>query len=215
MKPADVDVLVPVLGRPHRVAPTLESIETTAPRARVLFIPDPDDEAELAAIKAAGAQHVPCSGNYAAKINYAVRITHAPLVFLGADDLQWHAGWLEACVAHVRRGAEVVGVNDLCSQRTQRGEHATHFLMTRRYATAPTVDGRPGPLFEGYDHSFVDDELIAVARSRGVLVIDPTIIVEHLHPDAGKAPTDETYRKGRARIRQDRGIFHSRAPLWT
>ncbi|MEH3055543.1 MAG: glycosyltransferase [Patulibacter minatonensis] len=209
-----VDVLVPVLGRPHRVLPTLESIRATAPDAHVLFIPDPDDEAELNALRRAGAAFSAHAGGYAAKINYGVRITHAPTIFLGADDLEWHPGWLEACLEHVDDGAQVVGVNDLCTRRVRRGEHATHFLITRRYATERTIDGSPGPLFEGYDHSCVDDELVATARRRGVLVIDSAIVVEHHHAINGRAPDDETYRKGRARLEQDRDLFIARSHLW-
>lgn len=210
-----VDVLVPVLGRPHRVQPTLDSIYATAPDARVLFIADPDDAAELEALRAAGATVLQKAGSYAAKINAAVRVTSAPTIFLGADDLRWSDGWLEACLQHVADGVHVVGVNDLCSRRVQRGLHATHFLITREYARRETIDGSPGPLHEGYDHSCVDDELVAVARSRGVLVIDRSIVVEHLHPDAGRAPMDATYERGRARIHDDRQMFRSREHLWT
>lgn len=208
-------VLVPVLGRPHRVQPTLDSVRRTAPHARVLFIADHADHDEIQAIRRANAEFVLFDGSYAAKINHGVQVTDERLLFLGADDLEWSDGWLQACEAHVRRGADVVGVNDLCAPRTQRGDHATHFLMTRGYAEAPTIDGGPGPLCELYDHSCCDDELVAVARARGVLVIDPTIIVEHLHPDARKAPVDDTYRKGREHIRADRRLFRSRMPLWT
>lgn len=210
-----VVVLVPVLGRPHRVLPTLRSLAATAPGAHVLFIADPDDRAEIAAVTAAGAPLLITEGSYARKINRGVAHTTERLIFLGADDLEFYPGWLEACTAHIDAGAQVVGVNDLCAARTQAGQHATHFLMTRDYAEAATIDGTPGPLFEGYDHSCVDDELVEVARHRGVLVIDPSIVVEHLHPDAGKAPTDETYRKGRAQIRADRRILRSRRHLWT
>jgi glycosyltransferase involved in cell wall biosynthesis len=210
-----VDVLVPVLGRPHRVQPTLDSILATAPDAHILFIPDPDDEAELDALRAAGAAFSAHPGSYAEKINYGVQITHAPVLFFAADDLDWHPGWLEAALEHVDDGAQVVGVNDLCTRRVRRGTHATHFLVTRRYATQRTVDGSAGPLFEGYDHSFVDDEFIAIARFRGVLVIDTEIVVEHRHQINGRAPDDDTYRKGRARLEQDRELFISRSHLWT
>lgn len=210
-----VVVLVPVLGRPHRIAPTIETVRATAPAARVLFIPDPDDADELRELRRQCANFTVHAGNYAQKINHGVRVTHHDLIFFGADDLLFHDGWLEAATAHIDAGAQVVGVNDLCAARTQAGRHATHFLVTRAYAEAPTIDGTPGPLYEGYDHSCVDDELVEVARHRGALVIDPSIVVEHLHPDAGKAPIDDTYRRGRAQIRKDRRRLRARRPLWT
>ena len=210
-----VAVLVPVLGRPHRIEPTIRSVWASIPDARVLFIADPDDWAELEMLDELGVDYIEHAGSYAAKINEGVRFTDEPVLFFGADDLHWTPGWFGDCMAWVDQGYDVVGVNDLCSRRTQRGEHATHFLVTRSYAEAPTIDGTPGPLHEGYDHSCVDDELIAVARHRGRLVIDPSIVVEHLHRDNGRAPDDETYRKGRARLREDRKLFRRREHLWT
>lgn len=215
---ADLAVLVPVLGRPDRVAPLLDSLRAATPvDFTVWFLADPDDQDELDAVTAvaSGSVHLAApGGNYAAKINHGVRMTHEPLIFLGADDLDFHPGWFDKARAHLRAGAQVVGVNDLCSARVKAGQHATHFLMTRQYAELPTIDGRPGPLCEIYDHSCVDDELVATARHRAALAFATDSIVEHLHPDVRKAEWDDTYRRGRARIREDRNIFRSRERLW-
>lgn len=211
-------VLVPVLGRPHRVRPTLDSICATVPAARVLFIADPTDGPELAELADAGAEVLQHGGSYATKINVAIaatRSTGIPHIFLGADDLVWTPGWYAAAAAHLAAGASVVGVNDLCSARSRAGTHATHFLITREYAELPTADGGRGPLHEGYDHSCVDDELVATARHRGALVIDTSIVVEHLHPDARKAPDDATYQRGRRLLARDRRHFNRRTHLWT
>lgn len=208
MTPTDMVVLVPVLRRPQRVAPTLNGFYRTVPDCRVLFIADPDDSEELEALRAAGAEHIAPGGNYAAKIRVGVEHTRERLIFTAADDLEPQTGWFEAAKAG---GAEVVGVNDLVPRRR---EHATHFLMTRSYAERPTLDGQPGPFFEGYSHWYCDDELIATARKRGVYAYAEHSHVRHLHPFAGTAEDDDTYRAGRAQARHDRRLFRQRSHLW-
>lgn len=210
-----VAILVPVLARPHRVEPLLASIAAATPEPyRVLFVCDPDDRGERAAVDAAGGEQITVDGGYALKINRAVRGTDDPLVFLAADDLDFQPGWFEAAQAQIAAGAAVVGVNDLIPRRPGREGHATHFLMTREYAELPTLDGERGPLCERYHHSFCDDELIATATHRGAYAYADGSHVRHLHPMAGGAD-DETYRKGRARFRLDRKLFGRRSALWT
>lgn len=206
-------ILIPVLDRPHRVEPVLANIRETTPDARVLFLADKDDLPEHAAILAAGADVLIVDGTYAHKINVGCRATKEPLVFTGADDLTFTAGWFEAAAAAVTGGVQVVGVNDDLKRRRER--HATHFLLAREYAAEPCIDGSQGPMFEGYDHSFIDDELIATATSRGVYAYEGSAVVAHQHWMNGRAPDDEVYRKGRARFRIDRRLFIRRSRLWT
>jgi hypothetical protein len=202
-------VLVPVLGRPHRAKTALDAFTLTVPGVRVCFIPDEDDQPEIDAIEAAGGE-ILCalSANYATKINTAVRLTDEPYIFLGADDLIPKLGWYEAALAYMHGRVEVVGINDLI--RRGRSEHTTHFLMTRHYAMLPTLTGEPGPLCEIYDHSCVDDELIATAQHRSAYAYAADAEIIHLHPDNGTAELDDTYRRGRKQIRQDRQIWRSR-----
>lgn len=189
----------------------LDGFRRTTPEARVCFVTDPDDRPEIDAIEAAGGE-ILCSlkANYAAKINTAVEKTAEPLIFLGADDLIPSEGWLEAALAYMHDGIGVVGVND----HIQRGRrHATHFLITREYAELPVITGERGPLCEMYDHSCVDDELIATAKYRSAYAYAEDAVVIHLHPDNGTAAIDDTYRKGRSRIRDDRRLWKSRS-IW-
>ena len=86
--------------------------------------------------------------------------------------------------------------------------------MTREYAELSTIDGGPGPFHQGYHHWFCDDELIATAGKRGVYAYASDAVVEHLHAKAGKAPDDDTYRKGEEKWELDRSIFNGRAHLW-
>jgi glycosyltransferase involved in cell wall biosynthesis len=205
---SELAILVPVLRRPHRVAPTIEAFERTAPGAHLYFVPDPDDDEEIAEINARGGRILLThSGGYAEKVNRAVIACDEELIFLGADDLVPQPGWFEAALARLVSGVQVVGVND---EIPRSREHATHFLITRAYAELPILTGEPGPLCELYDHSCTDDELAATARHRGCYAYAAESRVTHLHPDIGTAPLDDVYRKGREKIREDRRLWRSR-----
>ncbi len=207
-----VAILVPVLARPANVRPLLESIAESTPEPyRVLFIADPHDEAEHFAIAEMGGWMIAPGGSYASKINAGVAATDEGLILLAADDVRMHPGWLEAAVAEIDKGAQVVGLNDL---RPRDGDHATHFLVTREYCERGTIDGHPGVLHEGYIHNWPDRELIETACRRGVYAYSREAVVEHRHVLDGKAPMDSTYEKGQASFRQDARLFRRRSRLW-
>lgn len=215
-----VAVLVPMLGRPHRVAPLLESLVATAPSAEPLFLLSPNDAAVHDAVAAADAPHLdvlgPFPGDYARKINAGYRHTTADLLFLAADDLLFHDGWLEAAVAELRPGVGVVGTNDLGSPRVMAGDHATHSLVTRDYCDRfGTIDGAGAVLTEEYPHEFVDDEFVATAKHRDAWAFAFGSHVEHLHPSWGKAPMDPMYAQQRNRMAKGRRIYRRRQHLWT
>lgn len=208
----ELAIVIPVLNRPHNVAPLLDSISAATPGARILFVCDASDLAEIAEIDAAGAEHIDPGGGYAAKINLGVEATDEPFVFFGADDLEFVPGWLDAARRQMdRAGAAVIGVNDLIRRNRL---HSTHFLVTREYAQRSAIDGSRGPLFEGYDHSFVDDEFVATAKARGTYAYAAEAKVRHNHPMNQTAPDDDTYRRGREHFRMDRKRFQRRTKHW-
>jgi glycosyltransferase involved in cell wall biosynthesis len=211
-----VAILVPVLNRPQNVAPLLASIEAATPfEYRVLFICDPDDRAEQDAIAQAGGSMISPGGNYATKINTGIQATTEPLIFTGADDLAFHPGWLQQAAPLMSDTVGVVGTNDLCNGRVIAGEHSTHSLVARWYAELGTID-EPGKLLhEGYLHEFVDDELVETAKHREAYAHAHLAIVEHLHPQVGKAPMDDLYAAQRIRMRHGRKTYYRRRPLWT
>lgn len=214
-----VAIIVPMLGRPHRVEPLLASIEAATPEPhRVVFVATPGDPAETA-IRDAGHQPLLVKyekkGDYARKIQAGIDATTEPLIFTGADDLQFHPGWLPAARAAMTDGIGVVGTNDLCNPRVIRGEHATHFLVARWYVQLGTID-QPGVLFHhGYRHEYTDDELVGTARRRGAWAFSPDSIVEHLHPMGGKTPMDVLYAQQGMRLNASRALYQRRRRLWT
>lgn len=218
----DLAILVPVLGRPHRVQPLLTSIEAATPEAHVVFVCDPDDEPEHDAITAArrlrelNVRMLCEGGNYAHKINVGIQATTEPLIFTGADDLHFHPGWFELAAGRISDEIGVVGTNDLCNRRVIAGEHSTHSLVSRVYVEAyGTIDECGKLLHEGYEHEYVDDELVETAKSRAAYAHVGDAIVEHLHPDVGKAPSDRLYAAQAERMRRTRRIFDRRRLLWT
>lgn len=211
----ELSILVPVLNRPHRVRPVIESAAEATPGAQVLFIADPDDDLELEALEKEGAEFIAPGGTYAEKINRGVRETDSPLILSGADDIEFRAGWFEKAKACLSDDIHVVGITDRVTSRNRRGFHAPHFLMRREYALIPTITGGRGPFHEGYGHSFVDDEFIATCQQRGVLKISTRARVNHRHYFNGTAKMDDTYRKGRATYEQDMELFKRRRLLWT
>jgi len=215
-----------MLGRHHRVFPLLESIDMTVPGAMVMFCLTPND----ALVDCEVDRAVQCgsrlrigkmvvirraAGDYARKINAGYRATCEPLMFLGADDLNFHSGWFEAAVAKLGPGVGVVGTNDLGSPRVMRGEHSTHSLITRQYADEfGTIDNKGSVLHEGYPHEWVDDELVGTAKKRGAWAMALDSHVEHLHPNWGKAPNDVMYQQQATRMRIGHNMYTQRRKLW-
>ena len=216
--PGDLAILVPMLGRAHTIAPLIESITATTPGAAVVFICTTGDREVIATATGTGATVLTTAprvrGDYAAKINHGYRCTTAPLLFTGACDLRFHPGWFDAATAKLSDGIGVVGTNDLTNPRTAKG-HSTHTLVTRDYANQGLIDGQPGLLCEDYLHEMCDDELVGTAQHRGAYAHAADAHVEHMHPMAGKAPWDASYRGMNRRMKVDRGLYRERRSLWT
>lgn len=222
MTPAGCLVLVPVLGRPHRVAPLTESLRSTA-NAALLFLCSPGDDEQIASCKAVAWTCVvewdAGPGDYARKMNHGFKlgIEHGyRWVFLAADDLRFHEGWFDAARAcNELTQACVVGTNDMGNATVMRGEHSTHSLVHASYAECGTIDDPAKLLHEGYDHNYVDTEFIATAMHRETFAFAADSRVEHLHPFWHKGRLDVTYKKGQARMQEDSRLFESRKHLWS
>ncbi len=214
-----IDILVPVLGRPHRAAPLVQNIrDTTTEPHRVEFICSHEDREQIQACLASGADVIHImdnaagAGDYAKKINEGFRRSTSDWIFQAADDLTFTPGWAEAALkmADTGPGYDVVATNDMANASVKRGQFGTHNLIRRRYVTAHGGQ----VLHEGYDHNFVDRELCGWAQARGVFVFARHSKVVHSHPLWKTAPNDATYIKSLDRFRQDQKLFYSRAHMW-
>lgn len=223
-----IDILVPVLRRPDRAFPLIESVrDSTSVQWELVFVVSEGDNVEMSAIVATSL-HLgvrdkiricqvpwqPGPGDYARKINHAFSETSSTWVFLGADDLRFHPLWDTAAIGCAQaRQANVIGTDDLGNSQVRRGKHSTHSLIRRGYAEefGLTWDGVPGMVYsDAYDHQYVDTELVSVAIDRGVFVFCKDSVVEHLHPLWGKGTMDDTYRKALEHGHADGLLFQRR-----
>lgn len=216
---ASIDVVIPTVGRPDRLADlAFNVIDRTPNLASLTFVVEEDDEPSIMAIMAIPSPKVQWFVNegprtYAGAINTAAARCKADWLFTGADDLAFHANWDTAALrlAAATR-AKVIGTNDLGNGAVLAGHHSTHSLVSMDYVRAGlcTVDGIPGKVLHDYDHNYVDTELVAVAKARGVYVHCHAAKVEHLHPFWGKGESDATYEAGMAHFDDDKAEFERR-----
>lgn len=225
---AEVLIVVPVLGRPANARPLVESVaETASAEWKLVFVCSLDDAAEIEACEELLSERVysvvmgdPAGlGDYARKIQtgYAVALT-TPYVLLAADDLEFHPGWdTTALAVFAETGCGVVGTNDLANPEVKAGRHSTHPLVSRDYIDSRGgVVGQPGQVYwDGYEHNYVDVELVQTAMARGEYRHCHESRIQHRHPIFDhRVAQDETYRKGRAGFHADRALFESRKRLW-
>lgn len=213
-------VVVPVLGRPQNAKPFMDSLRASgADLAAVYAIADPWDETTAQAWTEAGASVLTLrdssdlAGTFAEKINAGYQRTDEPWVFMVGDDVRFHPGWLDHAQHAARDGAHVIGTNDLHNPRVTAGEHGTHLMIRRAYVDERGAgwDGPKVVCHEGYRHWYVDDEIVTVAKQRGVWASATHSKVEHLHPLWGLAEDDDTYRLGQQSVDADRILFQRRS----
>lgn len=218
----DIAVLVPVLGRPERVEPLIESLYGSEQRYkfRLVFIASPEDEAEIDVLETSGEDFIVMGsyrgpGDYAKKMNAGVELTDETWIFLGADDLCFCKGWADKAVsAYKQTGKRVIGTNDLGNPHVKTGTHSTHTLVHRSYVELGTVDDPTRLLHEGYSHNWVDSEFIATAKRRQEFYSATDSWVEHLHPHWRKGRMDSTYELGLKSFESDRALYRRRSKLW-
>ncbi|PWK81721.1 glycosyl transferase family 2 [Lentzea atacamensis] len=212
-------VIVPVMKRPQNAEPFMRSLRASTGLAKVFAVADHDDDETIAAWMDAGAAVFtfagPRPGSFAEKVNFGHR-TISPewrWLFIVGDDVRFHPGWLDHA-QHVAatQGAQVVGTNDLANPRVMSGQHGTHLLISRDYIAeqGASWDGPGWVCHEGYRHWFVDDEIVTVAKQRGVWASALGSRVEHLHPLVGKAPMDAVYERGKHNAARDGKLFRKR-----
>jgi hypothetical protein len=211
----DIAVVAPVLKRPHRAAPFRESIRGS--NATVYAIVGGDGDLDMdtsSAWIAAGANVLACWGpTFPEKVNYAYSQTSELWLFLTGDDVRFHPGWAEELLRVASTtGAQVVGSNDLANPRSEDGSHSPHMLISRQYIAdqGASWDGPGIVCHSGYRHMFVDDEIVTVAKQRGVFAFARDAVVEHLHPVVEKADVDATYRLGWSYAEVDKSRFAER-----
>lgn len=228
-----VAVLCPVLNRPENVDPLVESfIETTPPgEAALYFLVEDGDEAESVFCTVARDQHssmvqvvkAHSAHTFAEKLNVGVNATTEPWVLCIGDDVRFHEGWLDQA-RKLSSEFDVIGTNDSLPGRVRNpkvasGAHSDHTFYRRAYVEehGASLEG-PGVLApECYGHWYVDEEMVRLARARGVFMSAPDCVIEHLHPgyegDEAARQADPTYMLAVGQSSADKETFLERLPL--
>jgi glycosyltransferase involved in cell wall biosynthesis len=221
-----VAVVVPAMKRPHRVQPLVDSFnKTNDGTARLYFVCDPDDDDEIAAVKAAGLEPLISDRGhtFAQKANVAYRETSEDWLFICGDDCEFTEGW----IAEARKLSDrydVIGTNDSEPGRVRNsevaaGRHADHWFTRRAYVEdVGSCLEAPGVFApECYYHWWVDREIIGLARARGVYGHADQSRVIHHHPgfdgDEAARESDPVYMKAVEWSDRDRTQFMRRVGL--
>lgn len=86
-------------------------------------------------------------------------------------------------------------------------------LQRSRLPTAPFVSGQIVAALGWYflptlEHMYVDNALRQIGDRAGVLRYLPELVIEHVHPGAGKAELDDGYLRADASTERDRAEYH-------
>jgi hypothetical protein len=185
-------VIVPTRGRPQNAARLVKAFEETdSLNAELVFVADQDDP-ELPAYHVTTPRlliHRDETGTgMVAALNGAASLyadIYDAIGFMGDDHLPRTAGW-DAHVLGALNSPEprIVYGNDLF-----QGERLpTAVFLPSRVVRAMGFMAPPV-----LRHLYVDDFWLELGRRLGGLRYLPDVIIEHLHPAAGKVPMDAGY----------------------
>jgi hypothetical protein len=222
MTDVELIVIIPTRSRPEaveRVVGAWKETRAFADGAVPLFVYDDDDPA-VAGYRAAVARYASSShGEYPVmfhaattwrplvpKLNRAAHhlAVHTPGIaigFAGDDHLPRTPGWVAHHLAALRRlGTGVVS----CSDGYRKDELPTQWVMTSDIVAAL------GAMVPGQvEHLYCDNIVHDLAREAGAYAYLLDVLVEHVHPVAGKAASDEQYDRvnGSAQYKKDRRAY--------
>lgn len=205
-----VSICLPTRGRPERFEAMYRSaLETAKGEVEVVAVYDHDDET-IERYPAGPTYVMAARGRNQSDLwNVAWENASGDIAHMGADDLIYRTpGWDTSVAQAFGRWREPIGmvfVNDLYPLRNRpyMGQTAAdaidgHYVfsanpfVTREWIAA--LDGFFTPPFYKSWEADTWIYLLAEAISRVAYVGD--VVIEHLHPMAGKAEMDATYQRG-------------------
>jgi len=188
----DLVVIVPSRGRPQNIARLRQAWLDTA-RAAALMVCVDDDDPTLPAyfeLADASAYNIAPREGLAGTLNrYARRQAERGLFshigFMGDDHLPRTVGWDKLiCEALDELGTGIVYGNDLF-----QGQN----LPTAVFLTADIVRALGYMCPPGLKHMYLDNAWLAWGRGIDRIRYLPQVVIEHIHPHAGKGEPDGTY----------------------
>lgn len=190
-------VVVPSRGRPENAERLAQAFKDTNTEADLYVIIDNDDPKWDEYAKSETYKKLPAdnkTGGCAKSLNTGavnlLDITKYPLydyfVFMGDDHLPRTQGWDKAFIQALGQNTGIVYGDDLL----QGSNLPTAFGMSR-----DLVSELQGMTFPGCIHLFFDNFVKQLGLDLEYLKYLPDVIIEHLHPVAGKAEMDEGYAR--------------------
>jgi hypothetical protein len=190
-------VVVPSRGRPENADRLAKAFIDTNADADLYIVVDNDDPKWNEYAKNESYTMLPAdnkTGGCAASLNTGavllLDITKFPLydyfVFMGDDHFPRTQGWDKAFIQALNGNAGIAYSNDLL-----QGEN----LPTVYATTREVVNELRGMTFPGCIHLYFDNFVKQLGIDLNALKYLPDVIIEHLHPVAGKAVMDEGYAR--------------------
>jgi hypothetical protein len=190
-------VVVPSRGRPENADRLAKAFIDTNTEADLYFIVDNDDPRWVDYIRDDKYKVLPAdnqTGGCAYSLNTGATmlldISRFPVydyfVFMGDDHLPRTQNWDKAFIQALGINTGIVYGDDLL----QGANLPTAFCMSR-----DLVEYLRGMTFPGCIHLFFDNFVKQLGLDLEYLKYLPNVIIEHLHPVAGKAEMDEGYAR--------------------
>lgn len=203
----DLCVIVPSRGRPESVARVVQAWNETHAwnDARLVFVIDADDpryaeyfEHHASPPELGACVYITTMDEWkplVPKLNEAARLAAENfkyVAFMGDDHLPRTDGWTEAFISNLGdlKTGIVYGDDGYQGQRLP-----THWAMTSDIVRSL---GRmvPAPV----DHLYCDNAIKVLGQGADCLRYLPDVLIEHMHPMAGKAESDAGYERVNAPV---------------
>jgi hypothetical protein len=207
----DLLVIVPSRGRPERLRAMLDACLSLSEADTDIAVAFDDDDSDAYPSLAAsyGSKRVWWfTGKRDTLAGWTNWVAFGPgtggkyraFASLGDDHLPWTPGWdrllLEAIGGDGGEG--IAYGNDL---------HQGDRLPTAPVISAGIVDALGWMCEPSLAHMYLDNVWADLGRAASCLAYVPGVVIEHLHPDAGKAVTDGTYAESLAGEEADRQAY--------
>jgi hypothetical protein len=199
-------VITPSRGRPDRLREMIGAcLSLSEADTEIAVANDDDDRYDISAYFGRGRliwHHGPRAslGAWTNRLAVAYAGQYRAVASLGDDHLPRTPGWDRLLLDAIdRMGGEGIAYgNDL---------HQGGRLPTAPVISAGIVEALGWMMEPSLRHMYVDNVWRDLGQRAGCLAYVPGVIIEHLHPDAGKAVTDGTYAGSLAGTAADRATY--------
>jgi hypothetical protein len=208
---ADLAVIVPSRGRPRQLRELVDAIHDTAVTDLEVYVGvDVDDptraEYTAAAVFTAG-QRLSLSQWTNALAEQVLDGPNPPryLASMGDDHRPRTKGWDRRLIGAIDSLGDAPGI----AYGDDRYQGAA--LPTAWVVSADLVRAVGWMMLPACAHLYVDNAVLALGQATGRILYCPDVVIEHMHPAAGKAELDDSYRQSNARERYaaDRAAFEA------